>query len=127
MSTARDQILARVRAATRAPGSPAEAAAAAHVATVPAAEAPAADAAEAAAADAAYAELPRDYLRAHHDPDASDITELFAERAADYRAVVGRVPAAGLAAAVARILAARTAETPGPILIPAGLPDAWLA
>ncbi|MFY9930890.1 MAG: LUD domain-containing protein, partial [Streptosporangiaceae bacterium] len=89
---------------------------------------PAADAAaEAAAADAAYAELPRDYLRAHHDPGVSDITELFAERAADYRAVVERVPAAGLAAAVARILAARTAETPGPILIPAGLPAAWLA
>jgi L-lactate dehydrogenase complex protein LldG len=121
MSTARDQILARVRA-TRAPSSPA--AADASAATVPAA---ATDAPAAAVADAAYAALPRDYLRAHHDPDANDITELFAERAADYRAVVERVPAAGLAAAVARILAARTAEAPGPILIPAGLPAAWLA
>ena len=127
MSTARDQILARVRAATRARRQPSRSRCRRPRRNCPAAEAPAADAAEAAAADAAYAELPRDYLRAHHDPGVSDITELFAERAADYRAVVERVPAAGLAAAVARILAARTAETPGPILIPAGLPAAWLA
>jgi len=111
--SARDQILARVRAAT--------------------------GTATAAAADAAYAALPRDYLRAHHDTAVHDITELFAERAADYRAVVEREPASSLAAAVARILSARAAEAPGgsggsggsrgagPILIPAGLPAAWLA
>jgi L-lactate dehydrogenase complex protein LldG len=118
MSTAQDgsaraQILARVRAATGG-------------ATGTATDATRGPAA-AAAADAAYAALPRDYLRAHHDPADGDITELFAERAADYRAVVERVPTAGLAAAVARILAARTADAPGPILVPAGLPAAWLA
>ena len=58
--SARDQILARIRAANR----------------------------SGADADAAYAALAREYLRAHHD---ADITELFAERAADYRAVVERV------------------------------------
>ena len=100
-SSARDQILARIRAATAATRGP--------------------------DADAAYAALPRDYLRAHHDPASTDITELFAERAADYRAVVEREPASGLAAAVARILSARAAQAPGPILIPAGLPAAWLA
>jgi L-lactate dehydrogenase complex protein LldG len=101
-SRARDQILARVRAATAAIRGPA------------------------ADVDAAYAALPRDYLRAHHDPADGDITELFAERAADYRAVVEREPASGLAAAVARILSARAAGAPGPILVPAGLPAAWL-
>ena len=54
--------------------------------------------------DAAYRELPRHYLRAHHD---QDIVALFAERAADYRAVVERLPAAGVPAAVARILGDR--------------------
>ena len=58
---------------------------------------------------------------------AHDITGLFAERAADYRAVVERVPEAGLAAAVARVLAARAAAVPGPFVMPDGLPAAWLA
>jgi len=58
-------------------------------------------------ADAAYAALSRDYLRAHHD---ADITGLFAGRAADYRAVVERVPEAELAATIARVLAARSAS-----------------
>jgi L-lactate dehydrogenase complex protein LldG len=111
--SARDQILARVRAAT----SPARGRA---TAAGPAAAA-------AAAADAAYAALPRDYLRCHHDPAEQDITELFAGRAADYRAVVERVSASDLPAAIARVLAARAADAPGPILIPAGLPAAWLA
>src|ERR1700729_2074525 len=100
---ARDQILARIRAANRA---------AAH---------PSAD------ADAAYAALTREYLRAHHDAGTHDITGLFAERAADYRAVVERVPEAGLAAAIARVLAARSAAAPGPFVVPDGLPAEWLA
>lgn len=74
-----------------------------------------------AAVDAAYAGLPRGYLRAHHDPAEHDIAALFAERAADYRAVVERVPAAGLPAAVARALA------PGRYVVPAGVPPEWLA
>jgi L-lactate dehydrogenase complex protein LldG len=98
--SARDQILARIRAANRAAGRD---------------------------ADAAYAALPRRYLRAHHDAPAPDIAALFAERAADYRAVVERVPEPGLAAAVARVLAARVAAVPGPVLAPDGLPPGWLA
>ena len=95
-STARDQILARIRAANRSGGD----------------------------TDAAYAALSRGYLRAHHD---AGITGLFAERAADYRAVVERVPEAELATVIARVLAARSASVPGPFVIPAGLPGDWLA
>jgi L-lactate dehydrogenase complex protein LldG len=98
---ARDAILARIRAAN--PGS------------------------AAGGADEAYAALSRDYLPAHHDPAGCDIADLFAERAADYRAVVERVPASGLAAAVARALAGRAAAQPGPFVVPAGLPGQWLA
>lgn len=97
MSAAREEILARIRAAT----GPA---------------APAAD------VDAAYAALPRGYLRAHHDPSATDIVALFAERAADYRAVVSRVTAADLPAAVARVLAGIS-----PFVVPDGFLDEWLA
>jgi L-lactate dehydrogenase complex protein LldG len=98
--SAKDAILARIRAANRS-----------------AVADPAAD------ADAGYAALSRDYLRAHHD---AGIVELFAERAADYRAVVERVPGSGLAAAVARVLAARAAAVPGPFVVPDGLPGGWL-
>jgi L-lactate dehydrogenase complex protein LldG len=59
--------------------------------------------------DAEYAALPRDYLAAHHEPAAHDIVALFAERAADYRAVVERVPASALPDAIARVLADRAA------------------
>jgi L-lactate dehydrogenase complex protein LldG len=102
---ARAQILARIRAATGADG---RAGAARDV-------------------DEAYAALPREYLTAHHDPAAGNIVDLFAERAADYRAVVERVPAAGLASAVARTLAERRAARPVPFVVPPGLPAAWLA
>ena len=104
--TARDQILTRIRAANRA---------AAH---------PSAD------ADAAYEALSRRYLRAHHDPAGHDIAALFAERAADYRAVVERVPEPGpaaLAPAVAGILATRAAAVPGSFVVPDGFPAEWLA
>jgi L-lactate dehydrogenase complex protein LldG len=104
--TSRDQILARIRAANGA---------AAH---------PSAD------ADAGYEALSRRYLRAHHDPAGHDIAALFAERAADYRAVVERVPGPGpaaLAMAVAGILATRAAAAPGPFVVPDGLPAGWLA
>jgi L-lactate dehydrogenase complex protein LldG len=59
--------------------------------------------------DAEYATLPREYLAAHHEPAEHDIVALFAERAADYRAVVERIPASALSAAVARVLGARLA------------------
>jgi L-lactate dehydrogenase complex protein LldG len=129
MSTAREQILARIRAATAA------------TAATGSAGPPGAD------VDAAYAALPRDYLRAHHH---RDIADLFAERAADYRAVVERIPESALVYAIARVLTDRAAavtqaaetegaetegadETDGqpvpdaPFVVPAGLPPEWLA
>ena len=99
-SAAREEILTRIRAANQAAGRD---------------------------ADAEYAALPRRYLRRHHDAAVHDIAALFAERAADYRAVVERAPESGLAAAVARVLAERVAAVPGPVLVPDGLPADWLA
>jgi L-lactate dehydrogenase complex protein LldG len=97
MSAARDEILARIRAATGSSATPDE-------------------------VDAAYAALPRGYSTAHHDPAASDIVVLFAERAADYRAIVERVPEEDLADAVARAVAGLSR-----IVVPDGLPAKWLA
>jgi L-lactate dehydrogenase complex protein LldG len=130
MSAAREEILARIRAATGRPSTPTD-------------------------VDAGYAALPRGYLRAHHDPAATDIVALFAERAADYRAVVERVPEDALADAVARAVRAASpadqpdaiADQPGAtpdqpgadpdqpgaapdpprIIIPDGLPTEWIA
>ena len=102
MSTAREEILDRIRAAVP-PDTPGRAGTPAQV-------------------DAAYAALPRDYRRDHHDAADTDIVALFAERAADYRAVVERVPEADLPAAIARVLA----DVPG-FLVPDGLPSGWLA
>ena len=97
MTAAREEILARIRAAAG----------------------PATTSAE---VDAAYALLPRGYRRAHHDPAGADIVALFAERAGDYRAVVERVPADGLPAAVAGVLAGISR-----FVVPDGLPSEWLA
>jgi len=111
VSRAREEILARITAA-RGPAAPA------------------------ADVDAAYAALPRAYRRAHHDPSAADVVALFTERAADYRAVVERVPRPALAAAIARILADRAAAAPATdsvmpagaaFVVPEGLPAGWLA
>ena len=104
--TSRDQILARIRAANGAAAYPS------------------------AGADAGYEALSRRYLRAHHDPAGHDIAALFAERAADYRAVVERVPEPGpaaLAPVIAGILATRAAAVPGSFAVPDGLPAEWLA
>ncbi len=100
----RDSMLARIRAAIG-----------------PAVPGPAAD----HQADATYAALPRDYLRAHHDPASHDIVALFAERAADYRAVVERATPGEVPGAVARILARRAAA--GEFVVADGLPGEWLA
>jgi L-lactate dehydrogenase complex protein LldG len=105
VTSARDEILSRIR-----------------VASGPAA--PAAD------VDTAYAAIARDYRRAHHDPAATDIVALFAERAADYRAVVEQVAEAGLAAAIARAVAAAPghgAASTRSLVVPDGVPDEWLA
>ena len=116
--SARDQILTRIRAANRT-ADPADR----HPAVGQHAD-------RDADADAGYEALSRRYLRAHHDPAGHDIAALFAERAADYRAVVERVPEPGpaaLAPAVAGILATRAAAVPGPFVVPDGLPAEWLA
>jgi L-lactate dehydrogenase complex protein LldG len=81
MSGSRDQILGRIRSALG--------------------DAPRPD------VDQTYRALPRNYLRAHHE---HDIVALFAERAADYRAVVERRPVPELPAAVARILTDRARD-----------------
>lgn len=69
---------------------------------------------------AEYAAIERPYLRSHHQ---DGIAELFAERVADYKAIVHRVTAAGLPAAIAAALA----ERPGTYGTPDGLPDKWTA
>jgi L-lactate dehydrogenase complex protein LldG len=119
VSAAREEILDRIRAAIFPHGG--------HLSPIPpggpAATGPSAGrAATPAELDAAYAALPRTYRRSHHDPASTDIVALFAERAADYRAVVERVPEADLPAAVARALA--TVPT---FMVPDGLPPEWLA
>ncbi|MFI6514918.1 lactate utilization protein C [Spirillospora sp. NPDC050679] len=65
-----------------------------------------------------YAAIDRAYLTRHHD---DGIVDLFAERAADYRAAVRKVPAAGLPGAIAEAL------TGARYAVPDGLPAAWLA
>ncbi len=52
-----------------------------------------------------------------------DIVDRFAERVADYRAMVHRATDATLASTVARSLAARGART---VVLPAGVPSSWL-
>jgi L-lactate dehydrogenase complex protein LldG len=111
VSAAREEILARIREANAGRSS--------------------------ADVDAAYAALPRDYVTAHHDPEATDIVALFAERAADYRAVVERVALDQVPAAVARVLSegrpapapASPPEDPGAprFVVPEGLPAEWLS
>jgi L-lactate dehydrogenase complex protein LldG len=91
--TARDQILARIRAATGAGGGPADGGPAGGGGIDAGASDPARP-----DVDAVYAALPREYLRAHHDAGSGDIVDLFAERVADYRAVVERVPESDLPA-----------------------------
>jgi L-lactate dehydrogenase complex protein LldG len=62
---------------------------------------------------------PRDYQRTL-DP-GTDVVELFAERAADYRATIHRTDAAGLSAAIAAAAGGRR------LAVPAGTPPDWTA
>lgn len=66
--------------------------------------------------------VPRDYERAL--PPDTDVHELFAERVSDYRATVHRTTAMRLADTIAAVLVARGAAR---IVVPDGLPLAWLA
>jgi L-lactate dehydrogenase complex protein LldG len=76
-------------------------------------------AAEAALAPADGAAT-RAYLRSHAD---AEVTELFAERVADYRAVVSRVAAAEVPAAIAAAAAALGLAV---VVVAPGFPPAWL-
>ena len=62
---------------------------------------------------------PRDYLRTLES--GTDVVELFARRAADYRATIHRIDAAGLPAAIA------AAALGHRLAVPAGIPPAWTA
>ncbi len=62
--------------------------------------------------------------RSDAQPSTVDTVALFAERAADYRATVERTTEAGLPAAVAAALRARGARR---LVVPPGLPETWLA
>jgi L-lactate dehydrogenase complex protein LldG len=66
--------------------------------------------------------VPRGY-RTSTPPDL-DVVDRFAERVADYRAVVHRSTGTTLAARIAGALAARGART---VVLPPGLPPEWVA
>ncbi|GAA2738447.1 LutC/YkgG family protein [Actinocorallia aurantiaca] len=68
---------------------------------------------------AEHAALRRDYLHEHH-PDV-DLVELFAERLADYQAVVHLVPEGELPRALSRAL------WEGGYVIPDGVPEEWVS
>ncbi len=99
----RELILGRIRSANRA-----VARAQGYVREVDAERVREVDAERVGEVDAEYAELPREYLAAHHDPASHDIVALFAERTADYRAVVEQVTPGDLPQAVARAVSSRT-------------------
>jgi L-lactate dehydrogenase complex protein LldG len=98
--SAREEILRRIRAALR--------------------DEPAGALGTGAAIAPAHAAVRRAYLRSHAD---APVTRLFAERVADYRAVVSRVAAADVPAAIA---AAATALGLTTIVVAPGFPPAWL-
>ncbi|WP_406504424.1 lactate utilization protein C [Streptomyces sp. NBC_00212] len=66
----------------------------------------------------------RDYLTSHTPDDPVAVLDLLHENLADYRAVVHRTDAAGVAPLIAASLAAREARS---VLVPDGLPPQWLS
>lgn len=66
--------------------------------------------------------IPRNHQRTA--PPDVDVAHLFAERVADYRATVHRVPAGEVAATVAAALAQHGVRR---VVVPADLPPEWLA
>ena len=66
--------------------------------------------------------IPRAYERAL--PPGTEIAELFVERVSDYRATVHRTTIDGLPAMIASVLQARRAAR---VVVPGGVPHAWLA
>ncbi|MDN0197662.1 lactate utilization protein C [Streptomyces sp. S.PNR 29] len=66
----------------------------------------------------------RGYLREHGERSVEQTVDLLAENLADYRAIVHRSDADGLAGLIARLLRERAATT---VLVPPGLDPGWLA
>jgi L-lactate dehydrogenase complex protein LldG len=94
--SAREEVLARIRAANRAAGSPEPAA------------------------------VPRDYHRAGaHPPGSADLVELLRDRLVDYRASVVDVDSAAGADGVRAAIAAALADVDGPAVVPPGFPRDW--
>jgi L-lactate dehydrogenase complex protein LldG len=73
--------------------------------------------------DLPYATLQRDY-RTESDLDAAALTERLVDRLLDYKALVRRCASAELPVTIAAALAERGI---GSVVVPAGLPDSWLA
>ncbi|MEU3888787.1 lactate utilization protein C [Streptomyces sp. NPDC029041] len=78
-----------------------------------------------ALADAPADEAPiaRDYLREHGRRTVAETVELLAENLADYRALVHRTDAGGLAALIAGLLEQHGSAS---VLVPPGLDEEWL-
>jgi L-lactate dehydrogenase complex protein LldG len=76
-----------------------------------------------AAAPTAPAEIPRGYRRAGQEHARHQVLELMVDRLVDYKAEVRRCRAEDIAATVAEALAAHGA---GSVVVPSGVPDAWL-
>ncbi|MBC9724904.1 lactate utilization protein C [Streptomyces sp. TRM68367] len=68
--------------------------------------------------------VPRDYVREHGDRGVEETVELLAENLADYRAIVHRSDADGLAGVIAGLLEKRGSAS---VLVPPGLDEGWLA
>ncbi|MDX3122599.1 LutC/YkgG family protein [Streptomyces scabiei] len=66
----------------------------------------------------------RSYLREHGGLSPDGTVELLAENLADYRALVHRTDADGLAETIAGLLRARGSKT---VLVPSGLREDWLS
>ncbi|MET9777604.1 LUD domain-containing protein [Streptomyces sp. NPDC006367] len=69
-------------------------------------------------------EITRDYLTSHTPDDPAAVLDLLHENLADYRAIVHRSTPQDLPALIGRLLAGHDAHT---VVVPPGLPDAWLA
>jgi L-lactate dehydrogenase complex protein LldG len=65
----------------------------------------------------------RDYRTSHRPDDPAALLDLLADNLADYRAVVHRCTEPQLPALIGRILAAHGSRT---LVVPPGLPEAWL-
>ncbi|WP_309059162.1 lactate utilization protein C [Streptomyces sp.] len=66
----------------------------------------------------------RDYLGEHGERTVEQTVDLLAENLADYRAIVHRTDAGGLAGVVAGLLRERGSSS---VLVPPGLDEGWLA